>query len=289
MSIKLVIWGADIGYTEIFDTGSFKCIDKNIVTHADVMFDALHAKEALSLLKDRPWISIGWHRHLWERPVSSLEKVPHMIDEDGRFKWRHKHPELMGNVPYQEAYDEFEAQVKFCKKYSGRYPDTTCFGNESKIPLEKAFIDVCNKYKIKINIFTDDVIWRNPKYKYLNYHIYQITPNFGKEILENGNEYDLSYFKEYDPTKTVTSLKLKDDTNYLITWHPGYLDEYILSESSCTIHRVKELQACLSYELQQWIIDNKIELVNERDIVEGTDTFQQHLKEINSPLWIGNF
>lgn len=289
MSIKLVIWGADVGYTDIFDAGAFRCMDAGIISHADVMLDAMHAKEALKELKNRPWISIGWHRHLWEKPILPPDKIPHMVDGEGRFKWRHRNPERMREVPYQEAYAEFEAQVRFCKEYSGRYPDTTCFSRNSEIPLERAFVDVCDKYKVKRNIFIDDVIQVNPEYKRLNYHLCQISPSFGKEKSEGSNPYDLAYFKEYDPEKMVLSLNLEKDTNYLITWHPGYLDDYILRESSCTIHRVKELQACLSPKLCQWIKDNKIELANERDIVEGTDTFQQHLKKVQSPLWKGNF
>ena len=50
-----------------------------------------------------------------------------------------------------------------------------------------------------------------------------------------------------------------------------------------------ELQACMSEEYKNWIIENKIELVNQRDVLYGTNEFQDHLKAIGSPLWIGNF
>ena len=45
----------------------------------------------------------------------------------------------------------------------------------------------------------------------------------------------------------------------------------------------------MSNEFKEWIINNKIELISQRDAIYGTSEFQNHLKEINSPLWIGNY
>lgn len=61
-------------------------------------------------------------------------------------------------------------------------------------------------------------------------------------------------------------------------WHPGYCDDHIMEESTCNLHRCKELQACTSEEYKNWIIENKIELVNQRDVLYGTNEFQDHLK-----------
>lgn len=73
------------------------------------------------------------------------------------------------------------------------------------------------------------------------------------------------------------------------SWHPGYCDEHIMVESSCNLHRCKELEAAVSPELKRWVTENKIELVNQRDVLYGTSEFQDHLKAVGSPLWIGNF
>lgn len=61
-----------------------------------------------------------------------------------------------------------------------------------------------------------------------------------------------------------------------------------MAESRCNLHRCKEHEAAVSEEFKNWIIENHVELINFRDALYGTDEFQQHLKEINSPLWIGN-
>ena len=62
-----------------------------------------------------------------------------------------------------------------------------------------------------------------------------------------------------------------------------------MAESTCNLHRCKELEAAVSRELKDWVIREKIELVNQRDVLCGTREFQDHLKAINSPLWAGNF
>lgn len=86
MRKRLIYRCDDVGYTESYDLGIFKVLEAGIGCSADVMFDAMHAKEALKKLKEMPWVSIGWHRHLWERPVLDAKEVPSLVDEIGRFK-----------------------------------------------------------------------------------------------------------------------------------------------------------------------------------------------------------
>ena len=62
-----------------------------------------------------------------------------------------------------------------------------------------------------------------------------------------------------------------------------------MQESSATIHRVEELRGCCDPKIKEWISENRIELVSFRDVLLGTHDYQNHLKDINSPLWAGNF
>ena len=50
-----------------------------------------------------PWLSVGWHRHLWERPVLDPKEVPSLVDENGRFKWGHRKNHLMKEATYEDA------------------------------------------------------------------------------------------------------------------------------------------------------------------------------------------
>ena len=301
MRKRLIYRADDIGYTLAFDLGAFKAIDEGIVTAADVMFDSPHTVEALKWLKERPWISVGWHRHLWESPVLPPAQVPHMVDEEGRFRWRHRHAEYMAEVPYEEAYAEFMAEMKVCYDILGRYPDTASL-RTADIPLEHAYKDVVDLLGIKCDLTGRRDGTKNPEFAHLNIGSWIVqadgTRNSSGKVDEsvrshgggNYESYDLKYFKDYDAVKNLKSIKWDEDGQIWQTGgHPGYLDDHILAESRCNIHRCEELRGAISPEVKQWIIDEKIELVNSRDVIYGTSEYQDHLKEINSPLWIGNF
>ncbi len=285
MRKRLVYRADDVGYTEAFDLGIYKAFEEGIASSADVMLDSPHTVQALLWLKERPWISVGWHRHLWESPVLPSKEVPSLVDEEGRFKWRHRDGHRMKEATYEDAYKEFKAEAELCKLVLGHYPDSASYRmEEDVIPLEKAFRDVVEELKIPANFWYDSP--RSPgdkKWEHLHFR------QWDGENFKGGpsSKFELQNFKDYDPYERFLKVKWESDEQiWRIGGHPGYLDEHIMKESSCNIHRCKDLEACL--KLKQWVIDNEIELINQRDAFYGTDEFQQHLKQIDSPLWIGN-
>ncbi len=294
MRKRMVYRADDIGYTEAFDLGAFKAIENGIVTSADVMLDSPHTKEALLWLKERPWISVGWHRHLWESPVLDPEEVPSLVDEEGRFRWRHNFNEYRKLATYEDAYKEFKAELELCKKYLGRYPDTyggMMRNNEDMIPLEKACEDVVRELKIDTHYerFTHKDMTQSgdldERFKNVKYSEWPRKT----QGIEKHERWHLSHFDEYHPEEHIYSvIWSSDDEIWRVGGHPGYLDDHILKESTCNVHRVRDLQVCCSEELKRYIIDNKIELVNQVDAIHGSNIFQDHLKQIGSPLWIGN-
>lgn len=284
MRKRLIFRVDDLGYTPGYDAGAERAFEEGVGTSADVMFDSKDCIEILKWLKDRPWLSIGWHRHLWERPVLPAEEVPSLVNEEGRFKWGHRHQELMQEATYEDARKEFEAEMKLCYEYLGRYPDTAGLRNDD-IPLEHAFQDVLDEYGITYNYFVAERKHKNPdivdeKYKNLNIICKDIA---------TGKGFALEYFNVYEPLKTMMNVQWTEKEEiYFYGWHPGYCDEYIMRESTCNLHRCKELEAMISPELKDWILANHIELINQRDAIHGTNEYQNHLKVIDSPLYIGN-
>ena len=282
---RLIIRADDVGYTLAFDLGAFKAMDEGIVTSADVMFDSPHTEEALEWLKERPWLSVGWHRHLWESPVLPREEVPHMIDEEGRFPWRHRKAYLMNEVPYEEAYKEFMAEMERCYRILGRYPDTASANPEkTKNELERAFVDVCKELNINMEF------WNHVTHYATDANIRDKNSDITREDYKKFR-YDLSKFKDYDPAQILMDHFIWNNEEDIIMGgaHPGYLDEHILAESTCTIHRVRELQAFTSQRMKDFIIENKIMLISSRDGINGTHEYQDYLERIGSPLWVGNF
>ena len=94
--------------------------------------------------------------------------------------------------------------------------------------------------------------------------------------------------KAYDPVRYYLEDQdhLAGKQTVITAWHPGYLDPYVMAESSLQQPRVIDVAALTSDKLKQWIIDQKIELINHRDALYGTHDYQNHLRHISSPLWL---
>ncbi len=60
----------------------------------------------------------------------------------------------------------------------------------------------------------------------------------------------------------------------------------VLERGQALEQRVKDVEALCDERVIQWIIDNRIELVNHRDALYGTNEYQEHLKETGSPLYL---
>ena len=286
MRKRLIYRCDDVGYTEAYDLGIYRVLDSGIGCSADVMLDSRHVRESLEWLKKRPWISVGWHRHLWESPVLPPEEVPSLVDAEGRFKWRHRRQDLMAEATYEDAIKEFRAEAQLCMDILGKVPDVAS-ARHNDLPLEKAFIDVLDELGIVYDFYSAEGFARNPggtvpAEKYAHLHIIS-------DMSAVTQSYKMEDWDSYDPYKGLMNPEWTEKEEiYFYGWHPGYCDDHILAESSCSIHRIRELQCALSEKYRNWIKENHIELINFRDALYGTNEFQDHLKEINSDLYIGN-
>lgn len=283
--MKLIVRADDFGYTKAYNDGTIEAIDNGIVTSVDIMFDTPGAIDALIRIRDYPWISIGWHAHFWGKPVLDPSLVPSMIDESGKFKFR-KDQKLKSTCKYEEVLMESRAQMELCLKILGRVPDTAWIQDNGS-EFERARKQVCEEYGIQMNIaskpdYKGVVVPSYDRYKHLNIYM----PNQPATVYKICYSNDYSERMSYDPIKYYTNDEgdILNKEIALTAWHPGYLDPYIMSESSLAEGRVIDVKALCSDELKRWIVENKIELVNHRDAIYGTNEYQNHLRSANSPL-----
>lgn len=286
--MKLIVRADDFGYTKTHNDGTMKAIDDGIVTSVDIMLDTPGTLDALERIKHYPWISIGWHAHFWGRPILDPSKLPSMVDESGKFKFR-KDQSLKSTCKYDEVYMECKAQMELCLTILGRVPDTAWI-QDNNSEFEKARLDICKEYGISYNVASKpnyDGIVIDANKEYLDKNIYM--PNQPATIYKICYSNDYSERSTYDPVEYYVQNKanLLEKNIVLTAWHPGYLDEYVMSESRMKECRVKDVEALCSEKLKSWIIDNKVVLLNHRDALNGTREYQNHLKNIGSKLYIG--
>ena len=278
--MKVIFRADDVGYTYTHNLGTFKAVDEGVVTSLDVMLDCPGLEDACEKIKERPWLSLGWHTHFWGRPALDPSEVPSMVNEEGKFKWR-KDKKAVETVVYEEALKECRAQIERFAKLTGRVPDTC--GGQPNTPLGKAILDVCEEYNIAYN-FMQGLGWGGKplpcKEKYLDKNIHEWTAK-GMGFTKTLNVVD---FPDYHPADAILAMPIEENKIWMRSQHPGFLDDYVLNESSCTIPRVRDVDALCDPRIKQWIKDNKIELINFRDALYGTNEYQQHLKAIGSDL-----
>ncbi len=131
--MKMIIRIDDVGFTDVCNIGSFETIAHGVATSADVMLDCPGTEDALQRLRGYPWISVGWHTHMWGSPVLGAEKVPSLVEHGGAFDGRFRTDLAKAtDISAEEAYAELTAQLERCKDILGRYPDTGAASSKGK-------------------------------------------------------------------------------------------------------------------------------------------------------------
>lgn len=276
---KMIVRADDVGYTVPFNDGAFKAIDDGVVTSADLMLDCPGSIDAMIRLRERPWISVGWHSHFWGWPVLDPKEVPSMVNSDGRFKFRHDQKSKNTCEPL-EIEKEMCAQLDRCQRILGHVPSYTWINSGSL--FEDIRRKVCDRYGIIYNFGSKPnregvLIKADPKYESCNIYMPNQPAGYYKVCYEDS----YAIRSTYDPVKYYTEDydSLCEHDVCLCAWHPGYLDELILSDSSLTEARVKDVAALTSPILKQWISDNHIILENTTDAIFGTDEYQNHFRK----------
>ena len=147
----MVVRADDVGMSKVCNIGTFEAIENGVVTAADVMLDSPGTEDALERLKAYPWISFGWHMHMWGASVSDPKKVPSLIEKDGQFAGRFRTDLGQAtDVIFDEALLELRAQLNRSLKILGRVPDTGGNAN-SKSPWGRAARQVFDEHGLAYN------------------------------------------------------------------------------------------------------------------------------------------
>lgn len=323
---KMIVRADDIGFSNVYNIGTFEAIENGVVTSADVMLDSPGTVDALERLTDYPWISVGWHMHMWGAPVLDPATVPSLVEKGGPFDGRFRTDlRQAADVDFDEAVRELSAQLDRCARVLGKVPDTGGGGGNS--PWGRASKQVADDYGLAYGFAAspataESYVAHIRKAQQAGEAWAQFYPSTGRPAQEADPKWasrkivgvagttayvDLltdsvsSVEANYDPVLFYTEdragiLKYPKDTIVTQSWHPGYVDYYVyrLGErvnraraQQFVVGRVQDVAALCDPRLKNWIRENDIELVNTRDALYGTREYQNHLNAIGSDLAIG--
>ena len=323
---KMVVRADDVGFSRVCNIGTFETIENGVVTSADVMLDSPGTEDALERLRAFPWISVGWHMHMWGAPVLDPSEVPSLVEKDGQFAGRFRLDlSQASDVVYDEALRELRAQINRCIKILGRVPDTGG-GGRGNSPWGKACRQVHDEYGIAYGFSgspatSDHYVQKIVAAQKAGEEWAQFYPATARPAVQPDEKWadrkilnvagTTAYIdlltdsvskveKEYDPVLFYTQdragiLTYPEDVIITQSWHPGYVDYYVyrLGErgnraraQQFVVGRTQDVAALCDVRLKTWIRENRIELINFRDALYGTREYQNHLHVTGSDLAI---
>lgn len=111
----LIINADDFGLNDACNEGIIETFLAGSVTSTTLMVNGDSAQRASELALENLSLGVGLHFNLtWGKPISDLDKIPALIDENGLFLSRDALAKklLLGRVPSAQINTEFQAQIE---------------------------------------------------------------------------------------------------------------------------------------------------------------------------------
>lgn len=251
---KLIIRADDIGYSEAVNYGIEKAVKDGLIRSAGLMPNMPYAAHGLKLLEGTG-IAIGQHTNMClEKPCADPSLIPSLIDENGNLKSSRTYREAFKNgedfVVIEEAVIEIEAQYAKFKELVGHEP--SYFEAHAVISenLNKALDIVAEKHGLRFQPLS----FNSPSR--LGNQPVMILP------MESGRpDYD-----PFDTLKRGLAEYARDDMPNIFICHPGYVDDYLMKNSSLNINRTKEVAMLCDPAVKKWLEEQGVELISYDDI-----------------------
>lgn len=240
---KLLLRADDLGFSEAVNYGIAKTVKEGLIRNCGVMVNMAATEHAVELLRDTP-CCFGLHCNVSVgRPLCPPEEVSSLVDGAGLFHSSRR---------YRAAETEF-AQVDDLRR------------------------ELTAQYRRFLALFG-----RQPAYfeahavasKNLAVALEQVAEEFG--LLYQPSFQDFTIGQTYVTNLPIASMapdynaraalrqelsKAEDGRCYLYVCHPGYLDAYLLQNTSLTLARADEADMLCDPEVGRWLTEQGFELV----------------------------
>ncbi|MEG2835357.1 ChbG/HpnK family deacetylase [Anaerorhabdus sp.] len=268
--MKLLFQSDDYGFTDAITDGILKGIKEGIIRNTGLFVNMPSSKRAAELIKNIEGISVGIDiNFVAGYPVTKDPiMLTTLIREDGHFissveqMKKLSKPIDQKNIlqmfdedpyDYEEVLNETEAQVLKFIELMGRKPAYIHPHSLVTKNTANALMKIAEKYDI---VFSGKAM-RNDK-------IHMVPCDWTPKPFSIEKQFETNV--EDNLYNALTNC-LNHEYAYFIC-HCGYVDSDLLSESTYTIIRCKDLAAATSDKIKNFIRDNEIELINYNKIKE---------------------
>lgn len=254
---QLLIRADDIGYSYAVNVGIARTVNEGLVRSAGLMPNMPEAARGWEWIRVAD-IAIGQHTNLClGTPCADPALIPSLLDENGRLKssraYRAAFQEGREIAEYDELVIEIEAQLARFRQIVGKDPDYFEAHAVMSRNLNQAIHDVAEKHGLKEQVASFDPA-----------RVVRCGQTDVRMAIE-----DMLLPEQYDPEAFIkrTVENMADGETYVLVFHPGYLDAFILGNSSLTVNRTKEVEALIDPALRAWLeAQDGLRLIDYRDL-----------------------
>lgn len=263
MKRKIIIVADDFGISEAFNYGAIKAYKEGVVSSFNLIVNAPASQHAVDLLKKEcPEAELSLHvNYVLGKPISSDKEITSLVDDKGCFyksrMWINPNEKNTSNLnavnpSVEDLYKECVAQIDYFEKLVGNRP----INFDSHSVVTDNLINAFKMVSKETNIHCPFALGIND-----SLHEHPLYDNCGLSILKRGCTLD-DWLED-----SSNLLKSKYDINVL-HFHPGYVDKYILDNSSLTYPRCIDLDTLCNPKLKRWLEENNFEILNFKNALE---------------------
>ncbi len=252
--IQLLLRADDLGYSEAVNYGIAKTVRQGIIGSVGLMPSMPAAEHGLRLLEGTS-VWLGQHTDICiGQPVCPPEEIPSLVTEDGQFKssrvYRAAYASGKDFVALEDAVRECEAQYRRYLELVGEKP--RYFGGHAVASEQffQALEIVAQRHGLK-NC--------PPSFAADGSRVGDIPVNICRMDSMN---------PDYDAVLSLKKAVAKADERKpnIYICHPGYLDAYILQNSSLTVNRTKEVEMLCDGDVVCWLDEQGVQRITYDDI-----------------------
>lgn len=260
MNHRILVRADDLGYSRGVNYGIADSVVRGIIRSVGVMPNMPETEMGLELLKGVD-VCYGQHTNICVgRPLTDPALVPSICQPNGELKPSRAYREAAARgedfVVLDEVVLEIEAQYRRFVELVGDEPHYFEGHAVASRNLFRGLEIVAERHGLPYLGLADRlgeaVSFRHSK-------LYTLIESMGPQSRESN----------YDPFETLKKGALTDygeDGYCMLILHPGYLDDFILSKSSLTTPRVKEVAMSMAPETRAWLEENDVEVITYDDL-----------------------
>lgn len=254
--MKLLLLRADdLGFSEAVNYGIERTIRHGLIRNCGVMVNMDATVHAADLVRDLP-CCLGLHCNVSVgRPLCPPEQVPSLVNEDGCFH---------SSRQYREAEEELASVEDISRELTAQYYRFVSLFGRQPAYFEAHAVKSRHLAQALELVAEKNGLFYQPSFQDFclgGVHVIN-TPNHSME-------------PDYDARQALKMelSKVQDGSCHLYVCHPGYLDYFLLRNSSLTLPRAAEADMLCDPDVARWLSEQGFQLVTYAQLAQG---FQAH-------------